>query len=81
MGDRIPAFWISRRSPHVIMVDSVSKRFNACGARIGALITANDAVFRGRAAPGPGSAFGTHGRAVGGGADCCAIRALTQARL
>ncbi len=30
---------------HVVVVDSVSKRFAACGARIGALVTRNRAVY------------------------------------
>jgi aspartate aminotransferase len=30
---------------HVIMVDSVSKRYSMCGARIGALITRNAAFM------------------------------------
>ncbi len=30
---------------HAIVVDSVSKRFSACGARIGALVTRNEAVM------------------------------------
>lgn len=30
---------------HAIMVDSVSKRFSACGARVGALVTRNRAVY------------------------------------
>lgn len=34
-------------SPNIIMVDSVSKRFNACGARVGALTTVNEQVFQG----------------------------------
>lgn len=34
-------------SQHVVMVDSVSKRFNACGARVGCLTTANGEVFGG----------------------------------
>ena len=38
---------IAPTSPHVIMVDSVSKRFNACGARIGCLATPNREVFEG----------------------------------
>jgi len=38
---------LAPRSPHVIMVDSVSKRFNACGARVGCLTTANQEVFQG----------------------------------
>ncbi|MGH2347597.1 MAG: aminotransferase class I/II-fold pyridoxal phosphate-dependent enzyme, partial [Chloroflexota bacterium] len=38
---------LAPRSPHVIMVDSVSKRFNACGARVGCFTTANKDVFQG----------------------------------
>jgi aspartate aminotransferase len=38
---------VAPRSPHVIMVDSVSKRFNACGARVGCLTTINTDVFQG----------------------------------
>jgi aspartate aminotransferase len=38
---------IAPRSPHVIMVDSVSKRFNACGARIGCFTTPNQEIFQG----------------------------------
>jgi aspartate aminotransferase len=30
---------------HAIMVDSVSKRFSACGARVGALVTRNRSVY------------------------------------
>ena len=38
---------LAPRSPHVIMVDSVSKRFNACGTRVGCFTTANKDVFQG----------------------------------
>ncbi len=38
---------LAPRSSHVIMVDSVSKRFNACGARVGCFTTANHDVFQG----------------------------------
>lgn len=38
---------IAPQSPNVIMIDSVSKRFNACGVRIGSLVTPNEAVFQG----------------------------------
>ena len=34
-------------APQVIMVDSVSKRFNACGARIGCLVTRNADILQG----------------------------------
>jgi aspartate aminotransferase len=30
---------------HVVVVDSISKRYSACGARIGALITYNEKVL------------------------------------
>ena len=30
---------------HVIVIDSISKRFSACGARIGVLVTRNQSVF------------------------------------
>jgi aspartate aminotransferase len=40
-------FAIDPRAPHVILVDSVSKRFNACGARVGCLATFNTEVFQG----------------------------------
>jgi aspartate aminotransferase len=38
---------VAPESPNVIMVDSVSKRFNACGARVGCFTTRNDDVFQG----------------------------------
>jgi aspartate aminotransferase len=31
---------------HVIVIDSISKRFSACGARIGCLVTRNEEVFQ-----------------------------------
>lgn len=30
---------------HLVLVDSASKRFSACGARIGALLTKNEALM------------------------------------
>ncbi|HXT34976.1 MAG TPA: pyridoxal phosphate-dependent aminotransferase [Chloroflexota bacterium] len=44
---RVSVLALAPRSPHVIMVDSVSKRFNACGARVGCFTTANQEVFQG----------------------------------
>jgi aspartate aminotransferase len=38
---------IAPDSPNVIMVDSVSKRFNVCGARIGCFTTTNQEIFQG----------------------------------
>jgi aspartate aminotransferase len=40
-------FAIAPQAAHVILVDSVSKRFNVCGARIGCLATFNAEVFQG----------------------------------
>jgi aspartate aminotransferase len=38
---------VAPRSPNVILVDSISKRFNACGARVGCLATFHTEVFQG----------------------------------
>jgi aspartate aminotransferase len=37
---------LAPQSPHVIVVDSLSKRFSLCGARIGCLMTANEEVLQ-----------------------------------
>ncbi|MDB5058973.1 MAG: hypothetical protein JWO59_2445, partial [Chloroflexi bacterium] len=38
---------VAPHSPNVIMVDSVSKRFNVCGARVGCFTTTNQEIFQG----------------------------------
>jgi aspartate aminotransferase len=46
----IDAFYSPLQEPemadHVIVVDSISKRFNACGARVGALVTKNPFIYQ-----------------------------------
>lgn len=46
-GGREPRtiFQLAPRDPHVIVVDSVSKRYSLCGARIGAMMTWNQGVY------------------------------------
>jgi aspartate aminotransferase len=41
------ALTFPRIAQHVLMVDSVSKRFSACGVRIGVLVTRNKALVQG----------------------------------
>jgi aspartate aminotransferase len=40
-------YQLAPQDPHIIVVDSLSKRFSLCGARVGALLTWNDAVRQG----------------------------------
>ena len=46
-GDRIPESFSKFKDleQHLVLVDSASKRFSACGARIGALLTKNKALM------------------------------------
>lgn len=37
-------FQLASQDPHLIVIDSLSKRFSLCGARIGAIITSNQEV-------------------------------------
>jgi aspartate aminotransferase len=39
-------FELSKRDPRVLVVDSLSKRFSLCGARIGCLLTWNDELMK-----------------------------------
>jgi len=41
----LSVFHLASNNPRVIVVDSLSKRFSLCGARIGALITVNESVM------------------------------------
>lgn len=45
-AEYISAMHLQGLDKHVIMVDSVSKRYSACGARIGALISKNEEVMQ-----------------------------------
>jgi len=40
------ALMLAGMEEHVIVIDSISKRFSACGARIGCLVTRNDEVYQ-----------------------------------
>jgi aspartate aminotransferase len=41
----LSVFHLASNNPRVIVIDSLSKRFSLCGARIGALITVNELVM------------------------------------
>ena len=45
-GKHFSAMQLKGAEDHVILVDTISKRYSACGARIGALITHNDEVLQ-----------------------------------
>ena len=40
-------YQLAPKDPHIIVVDSLSKRFSLCGARIGSLITWNEEIRQG----------------------------------
>lgn len=44
-GDHFSAMHLTGVDQHVVMMDTISKRYSACGARIGALITRNKEVL------------------------------------
>ncbi|MDP4253264.1 MAG: pyridoxal phosphate-dependent aminotransferase [Bacteroidota bacterium] len=44
-GEHVGAMGLKGAEQHVIMVDTISKRYSACGGRIGALVTRNQAVL------------------------------------
>lgn len=44
-GDYVSAMHIDGMDEHVVLMDTISKRYSACGARIGALVTKNKAVY------------------------------------
>ena len=41
----VSALELAGAEPNVVVVDTISKRYSACGARIGALVTLNKAVY------------------------------------
>ena len=45
-GKHFSAMQLKGAEDHVILVDTISKRYSACGARIGALITHNEEVLQ-----------------------------------
>ncbi len=44
-GKYVSAMHLQGMDQHVILMDTISKRYSACGARIGAFVTKNEAVY------------------------------------
>lgn len=44
-GAYVSAMHLSGLEEHVVLMDTISKRYSACGARIGALVTKNKSVY------------------------------------
>ncbi len=44
-GKQISALHLTEVNEHVVMMDTISKRYSACGGRIGALVTKNKALL------------------------------------
>lgn len=44
-GEYISAMHLTGMDQHVILMDTISKRYSACGARLGAFVTKNKAVY------------------------------------
>jgi aspartate aminotransferase len=44
-GEYVSAMHLPGLDQHVVLMDTISKRYSACGARIGALVTKNKAVY------------------------------------
>jgi aspartate aminotransferase len=44
-GDYTSAMHLTGMDEHVVLMDTISKRYSACGARLGALLTKNKAIY------------------------------------
>jgi len=44
-GDYVSAMHLEGLDQHVVLMDTISKRYSACGARLGALVTKNKTVY------------------------------------
>jgi len=44
-GDAMSALQLTGMDDHIVLMDTVSKRYSACGARLGAFVTKNKAVY------------------------------------
>ena len=44
-GEYVSAMHLEGLEEHVVLMDTISKRYSACGARLGALVTKNKAVY------------------------------------
>lgn len=45
-GDYVSAMHLEGLEQHVVLMDTISKRYSACGARIGAFVTRNESVYQ-----------------------------------
>lgn len=45
-GQAISALHLTGLDQHVVMMDTISKRYSACGARLGALVTKNKSLYQ-----------------------------------
>jgi aspartate aminotransferase len=44
-GEYVSAMHLEGLDQHVILMDTISKRYSACGARIGAFVTRNESIY------------------------------------
>jgi aspartate aminotransferase len=44
-GEYVSAMHLEGLDQHIVLMDTISKRYSACGARLGALVTKNKAVY------------------------------------
>ena len=44
-GEYVSAMHLEGLEQHIVLMDTISKRYSACGARLGALVTKNKAVY------------------------------------
>jgi aspartate aminotransferase len=44
-GEYVSSMHLTGMDEHVVLIDTISKRYSACGARLGALVTKNKAVY------------------------------------
>jgi aspartate aminotransferase len=45
-GEYVSAMQLEGLEQHVVLMDTISKRYSACGARIGAFVTRNEALYQ-----------------------------------
>lgn len=45
-GEYVSAMQLKGLEQHVVLMDTISKRYSACGARIGAFVTRNEALYQ-----------------------------------
>lgn len=45
-GEYVSAMHLEGLDQHVVLMDTISKRYSACGARIGAFVTRNEALYQ-----------------------------------